>query len=180
VQFVIRLLLGAVSGRYPLLGDPTDADCVVGHAFGTRTDGPGRVNELLARFLVERVDPRLPWLLQGEIADALPPSAPAPALVVRGELSTSLGNQVDSWAVFERVRPFLAERGLSRPLLVAQAFHVGRVAREAERQGLRPVVPAGLPRRFDRASTQRWTRNVALWVSREIPALAYLAFQREV
>src|ERR1700710_2661717 len=87
-----------------------------------------------------------------------------PAFVIRGELSTSVGNKFDSWAVFERARPFLAERGLTRPLLVAQAFHVTRVAREAERQGLRPIVPRGLPRVFDPESTQPWTRNAALWV----------------
>jgi hypothetical protein len=130
--------------------------------------------------MVERTDEALPRVLQGEIADALPPSSCRPALVIRGELSTSVGNKVDSWAVFEQARSFLAERGLTRPLLVAQAFHVTRVAREAERQGMRPIVPRGLPRTFDPESTQPWTRNAALWVLREVTGLLYLKSRAKI
>lgn len=175
-----ELIRSVVTGRYDAIGDPADADCVIGHSFGTRPDGPGPVNELLARFILERTNEQLPLLLQEEVADALGALSRRPVLAIRGEASTTVGSKLDSWDVFRRARPFLDERGLGRPLLVAQAFHVRRVAWQAARQGLHTIVPAGLPRDFDPDSTQPWTRHAALWVPREIVGLTYLRVRGRV
>src|SRR4051794_21191802 len=125
---VAGLIKGAVLGRYDPLGDPDAADCVIGHSFGTQhsgtePNGPGPVNELLARFVLERTHDALPLVLQEEVAEALATFSRRPVEVIRGEASTSVGSKLDSWEVFRRARPFLNDHGLRRPLLVAQAFH---------------------------------------------------------
>lgn len=62
-------------------------------------------------------------------------------------------------------------------LLVAQAFHVGRVTLQAKKQGMNGlIVPPGLPREFDPNSLQKWTTSQRAWVMRELPGIAFLKF----
>lgn len=172
----MSVLLSAATGRYKEIGNSIDADCVIAQSFGATENGPGRVNEQLARFIVEHAI-GLPLLLQGEVAEALPEEAPNPALVIKGKPSTSSGGELDSWEVLRQCKQYMDEFGLRRPLLVAQAFHIGRVALQAEKQGMTGlIVPSDLPREFDPESIQPWTRSRGQWIRRELPGIAYLKF----
>jgi hypothetical protein len=113
--------------------------------------------------------------LQTEQAAALPEGSREPALVISSNPSTPSGGELDSWEVLKQSHAFMKENGLSRPLLVAQAFHVGRFTLQARKQGMTGlIVPAGLPREFDPNSLQRWTRNEKEWAKRELPGILYL------
>lgn len=173
----MNVFIAAATGRYTEIGNPEEADCVIGQSFGAAENGPGYVNELLASYIIEKTVEGLPLLLQSEIAAALPDEY-KPALVVKGKPSTSTGDELDSWAVLQRAHIYMKENDLSRPLLVAQAFHVGRVALQAKKQGMNGlIVPAGLPRDFDPNSIQKWTTNQKDWAKREIPGIPYLKFK---
>lgn len=112
----------------------------------------------------------MPLLLQHEIAEALPEDYPAPALVIEGEPSTASGAELDTWEVLSQAHTYMKEHGLSKPMLVGQAYHVGRGTRQAKTQGMNNViVPTGLPREFDPESTQKWTRSRKDWLMRENP-----------
>lgn len=172
----MNTLFASVNGKYTARGNPLEADCVIGQSFGAREQGPGYVNELLAEFVVKNCANDLPLLVQTEIAQALPTEV-NPVLVVEGVPSTKSGGELDSWAVLEQCHEYMQAHNLQRPLLVAQAFHVGRVAVQARKQGINGViVPQGLPREFDPESLQKWTTSQAEWAKRELPGLVYLAF----
>lgn len=175
----VNVFIAAVTGRYTEIGNPYEADCVIGQSFGVGEHGPGYVNELLAKYIVEKTSEGLPLLLQNEIAAALPEETSAPALVVVGQPSTAAGDELDSWTVLQQAHTFMRENALSRPLLVAQAFHVGRVTLQAKSQGMNKlIVPSGLPREFDPTSRQKWTTNRKDWAKREIPGIPYLKFKQ--
>lgn len=171
----MNALFASVNGRYAVRGNALDADCVIAQSFGAQEKSPGLVNERLAQFIVTNVSSELPLLAQGEIAQALPENF-APALVIEGAPSTRSGGQLDSSAVLQRCNEYMQENNLNRPLLVAQALHVGRVAVQAKKLGMSGlIVPEGLPREFDPDSLQKWTISQAEWVKRELPGMAYLA-----
>lgn len=173
----MNVLIAAATGHYTETGNPQEADCVIGQSFGAAEHGPGYVNELLAQYIVEKTGLKRPLLLQHEIAAALPSGSPKSALIIEGNPSTAAGGELDSWAVLEQAHDYMKEHGLSRPLLVAQAFHVGRVALQAKKQGINGcIVPAGLPREFDPDSTQKWTTSQINWAMRELPGIPYLKF----
>jgi hypothetical protein len=169
------LLRGAVTGEYEIIGDPAYADCVLGMSFGARDGEPSPVNQLLANVSMEYSE--LPLLLQQEIVDALPDGKVKPVFMIDGQPSTATGSGLDSWSVLLGMREFMDQHNLEQPLLVAQAYHVSRVAAQARRLGMRPIVPRGLPKIFDPESIQSWTRSRALWVPREIVGMGYLAVQ---
>jgi hypothetical protein len=175
----MHTLLAAVTGNYEPMGDPQEADCVIGQSFGAGVNEPGSVNEHLARFIGKRTPEGVPLILQSEIARAESLNR-RPSMVVEGSPSTSMGGEIDSWEVLLRAHAFMKENGLRRPLLVAQAYHIGRVSVQAVKQGMEPIVPAGLPRLFDPNSIQPWTRSAKLWALREVPGMAYLRFRHKL
>lgn len=122
----MHTLRAAITGNYRVIGKPEEADCVIGQSFGAAQRGPGLVNELLADYVVTQTDTELPWLLQQEIADALPNEVSKPALTIKGDPSTKFGSELDSWTVLLRAGEYMRKHDLQRPLLVAQAYHVGR------------------------------------------------------
>jgi len=166
------VISAALTGNYEVIGNPAAADCIIGQSFGASEYGPGPVNAHLAYFILEHCADR-PLILQNEIAEIVSDTAPV-AHVVEGSPSTMGGGELDSWRVLEAAAGYMEQHQLSRPLLVAQAYHVGRVTLQAKKQGLSPIVPADLPRLFDHHSTQPWTRSARAWRMRELPGLAYL------
>jgi len=172
---MMNVIRATLTGTYEVIGNPMNADCVIGQSFGASEHGPGAANIHLASFILDNCQGR-PLILQSEIADAVMGAAPV-ACVVQGKPSTAGGGELDSWRVLEEAADYMKQNQFSRPLLVAHAYHVGRVAMQAKRQGLEPIVPPGLPRAFDAKSTQPWTRNPRSWAAREIPGLAYLRFK---
>jgi hypothetical protein len=160
----MRLVLPALTGNYDIIGNISQADCIIGQSFGSQTDQPGAVNELLAAQIDALPRPELPLFLQSEIADALVALQSVKSIteVIRGNPSTSTGGELDSWEVLLRAGVHMREMGLNRPVIMAQA------------QNMQPVVLAGLPREFDKNSNQPWTRNAKLWALRELAGMAYL------
>ncbi|HKR82410.1 MAG TPA: hypothetical protein VJR27_05450 [Candidatus Saccharimonadales bacterium] len=73
-----------------------------------------------------------------------------------------------SWGTLLEAMNFMDENNLGRPMQVGQAYHIGRIGMQADRLGMRSVIPDGLPRNFDRSSAQIWTRSMALWAPREV------------
>ena len=97
----MNVFIAAVTGRYTEIGNPLKADCIIGQSFGSSEHGPGYVNELLAKYIVE-CTAEIPMLLQNEIAAALPDGIRNPALVIEGNPSTSFGGELDSWEVLKQ------------------------------------------------------------------------------
>ncbi len=75
-----------------------------------------------------------------------------------------------SWGMLKFIQQTMKEHGEPELnlIIVAQAHHVGRVAMQARKLGINPLIPAGLPRRFDRRSKQLWTRDLGFWVPYEL------------
>jgi hypothetical protein len=66
----------------------------------------------------------------------------------------------------------MSQHNMYRGIAIAHAYHVGRVVSQARKMGVELKPYPQLPTEFDPDSAQVWTRNRALWVSREIPVLA--------
>jgi hypothetical protein len=175
---MIREVAAAITGNYPILDAEGKPDCVIGRSFGWHeVDGQhtsGKINYLLAGYIAEHADPNVPWLLQSEIAQALPPDCQPAYLFTIRTPETPGEEYLDSWGVLQQAYSAMAVEKCNRPLIVAQAHHVGRVAAQAARIGMTPVVRSGLPREFDRHSAQWWTRSRLRWASREVPGLLFL------
>lgn len=176
----MNILKSAIDGNYELIGDPVNADCIIGQSFGAADCGPGYVNKLLANYIIQKTDSDLPLLLQKEVAEAMGESNRRPSLIIEGEPSTSTGGELDTWQVLKQAREFMDEHGLNNPILVAQAYHIGRVCLQAIKQDMEPIVAVGLPRQFDPESTQFWTRDKRLWIPRELIGIAYLKVNKKL
>ena len=160
---------GSFTGNYQPQGNESEADCVIGNEFAFRRDGFGNVNELLAEVVAERYS-RLSLMLNRNIAGALEiiDSKIEPALIFSGEstnLTATKGK--GAWGELEQARDYMDEHGLERPIIVAQAYHVGRVALQAKRLGLNVIIPEGLPRVFDPESMQLWSKGPIRMAIRE-------------
>ncbi|MEO6513913.1 MAG: hypothetical protein ABIR37_04485 [Candidatus Saccharimonadales bacterium] len=155
-------------GYYETTGNPQDADVVIGHSFGTLTDQTS-ANYALAEFIAEHAQGR-PIVADKMLADAFTPDMPKVNRMVEGEISNTFGKGTGTWGTLLRARAYMEGKGLHHPLMVAQAFHIGRVVMQAqtEKIGMDPIVPANLPRNFDSESKQIWTRSLTLWIPREV------------
>ena len=168
-------ILKSATGHYEQAGNPDDADIIVGHSFGTSTH-PESPNGALARFILDTEDGR-PIVVDRTLAQAFPKSHLVD-VVVDGAVSNATGSMGGSWETLKVAKEHMGQVGLERPLMIAQAFHIGRVAMQAERIGMdNIIVPANLPTVFDKGSEQAWTRSAALWVPREVVGSWVLRYQ---
>jgi hypothetical protein len=175
-----NLIRGALTGEYEPRGSVADADCAIGQSFGSSPDGIGLVNDRMAQFVDSDLPARLYLLMQQEIANALEDQGSNANFVIKGDPSTAVGGQLDSWGVLSQAQQHMMERGLNRPVLVAQAHQIGRLTMQAIRLGMDPIVPEGLPTDFDPESTQFWTRNRTLWSIREAVGIPYLRLRSKL
>lgn len=166
----------AITGNYDIIGNPAEADCMIGQSYGAQGQNPGAINELLASEIDGFPNDRLPAIVQGEIADAmvLMGTCKTIAHTIRGNPSTGTGGELDSWQVLLQAREYMRENDLHRPVIFAQAYHVGRVAAQAVKLDMNPIIPAGLPKEFDPDSDQVWTQRAAMWIPRELIGMVYL------
>ena len=174
-------LRSCVSGEYPIASsnELESADVIVAQSFGTRQEGgsPGKVNSLLAEHaqkLAEYYD--IPLIAQEEIADSLPKNLVHTK--VSGDPSSSDGSGLDSWGVLSKLREIMGDE--TKPIIVAQAYHIGRVSLQAIKLGMDPRLPGDMPREFAPESGQWWTRSRGLWVARELPGMAVLKLQKKL
>jgi uncharacterized SAM-binding protein YcdF (DUF218 family) len=63
-------------------------------------------------------------------------------------------------------------------IIVAQAFHVARVARMASKLDIVTAIPEGLPANFDTENTQPWIRSKEEWKKHERLTIGYLTLRR--
>lgn len=155
-------------GEYTPVGRLTDADSVIAQSFGYRTnDGrslPGPVNEALAEAASTYASELgIPVIAQHEIAENIPDRLLERVI----EHHRTEGKYLDTYEVLEQQLKILGELALRKSIVIAQAHHVTRVNRQANKLGMDTVVPEGLPRIWDPDSEQWWTRNPRLWTIHE-------------
>jgi hypothetical protein len=159
-------ILKSATGHYETAGNTADADVIIGHSFGTsiHRESP---NGALARFILDN-EAGQPIVVDRTLADAFPKSSLLD-VVVDGVVSNGIGSMGGSWGILVRAKEYMDATELTQPLMVAQAFHIGRVAMQAEKIGMNNVIiPERLPDIFDKESEQFWTRSSSLWIPREV------------
>lgn len=159
-------IIESAFGKYEVSGKAADADIIVGNSFGTsiHSESP---NAAIARFILANEQGQ-PIIVDRTLASAFPKSTRFD-VVVDGAISNTIGSVGGSWGVLVEAKKYMDETALHRPLMAAQAYHVGRVAMQAEKLGMANIIiPDGLPRNFDKQSEQQWTRSLGAWVPREI------------
>lgn len=168
-------ILKSATGHYNQVGNLADADIIIGHSFGTSTHHESP-NGALAQFILENENGQ-PIVVDRTLADAFPKSQLID-VVVDGAVSSVTGSTGGSWEILKAAKDYMCTEELECPLLVAQAFHIGRVAMQAEKIGMANIiVPADLPTVFDKESNQVWTRSAGLWVPREVAGSFALRYQ---
>jgi hypothetical protein len=159
-------ILKSSLGRYEAVGNLDDADVIIGHSFGTST-GEGSVNRAIADFIASRTDDR-PIVVDRMLVGEFPEGENQLAHIVDGPITNTIGVGVGTWGVLVEAVPFMHNEGLKIALMVAQAYHIGRVAMQADKLGIEYVIPPDLPDVFDTGSEQIFARSAALWVPREV------------
>jgi hypothetical protein len=159
----------ARTGNYQRTGSLADADCVIGLAFGCRSDNShGLSNIDLAAFAAMSC-PTLPKIFQYEIADAHPDHF---GVVFRIETHRTAGQYLNSREVAEQALHVMGLNGWTSPALVAHPYHMPRAAAICAKLGMNTIAPDGLHVvRFDRHSAQDWTRDPEAWGAHEDVAI---------
>jgi hypothetical protein len=180
-----------ITGNYRPTGDPGDANCIVALSFGGRqeADGkitPGPINEALGRQALDLANKYdLPILAQKEVADVIQEIAGDDDSKSRVCLCVSKhrneGEYLDSYEVLQQMARYALFKGMQSPIVIAQAYHAPRVARQAKYVCFKNViVPEGLTRDWDKQSCQPWTRGPLFWVPREILGTLVLKWQKKM
>lgn len=164
---MLRNIVESALGHYQPVGNPADADCVIGHSFGT-SQGLGSPNYVLAQFIAGCAEGREVFA-DKNLADVLPPDVWV-GDSEKGTISTSFGGGTGTWGSLEHAKDWMTDRGYETALMVAQADHIGRVVMQAQHPkiDIDCIVPPGLPEIWDPESTQWWTRSKRLWVPHEV------------
>jgi hypothetical protein len=147
---------------YEARGNISDADCIIGNSFGTST-GDGSVNEHLGHQMLFLAQNR-PMIADRTLVDAMPNGESRMAHTVDGPVTNMKVQGVGTWGTLREAQRFMEENDLHSPLMIAQAYHISRVVRQATKLGLHAIVPEGLPKEFDKNSDQIWTRSPYLWI----------------
>jgi hypothetical protein len=175
-----KLIKSAASGGYEPIGSLIDADCVIGHSFGTST-ATGSVNQQLAVMAAAYTNVARPLIIDRTLELALPRLTIAhPASIYEGPVSDTISSRGGTMAMLLHAKKLMDKYDLKRPLTIAQAFHAGRVALQSKKLGMEPILPEGLPRDFAPDSGQWWTRSRAMWVPRELAGMIALKMRGEL
>lgn len=147
---------------------------MIGHEFAAPVEGFGNVNMALAELIADRYAD-MSLYISSTIAGALREIAPEikPDGVFHGISADTMANTGGTWEELRQAKALVGERKVN-PVLIGQAYHVGRVALQAQKAGLSPILPAGLPAQFDPESRQWWCRSRLAWTAREIPGVLVL------
>lgn len=180
---------GSLDGNYKPTFDQDihtpESAVVIVNAFGFREDEtahkiPGPLNEELAHFTDEYFS-HLPILVSQDVATALEVS---PTLIM-GVNSTSqvtggLKDPKTNGTAGELLsaKEFMIREDYSLAIIVAQAFHVARVARMANKLDIVTAIPKGLPTNFDAENAQKWIHNKEAWKKREMLTIGFLTLKR--
>ncbi len=157
----------AITGRYEQVGDPLQADCVIGHSFGTET-GPGSVNHAIAQIAVDHTLLGRQLIVDRMLVEDVKAIGLEPDFIAEGPISDINGGGLGTWGALLLIRAYMVANEINKPLTVAQAFHASRVADQTIKLGMEPILPPDLPRKFDTRSKQIWTKNRLLWIPCEL------------
>lgn len=155
------------ANRYIAHGELKDADCILGFSFGCRKEGtilvPGTANAALAQFIEKRL-PRLPLVLQYEIADAL--TVLQPEFVIREHREK--GKYLDSREVALQGIEYMKANNWTKAIVVTHSALEARNDYICTAFGITTIAPEGLEEiPYDDESAQLWTRDATSWWQRE-------------
>ena len=131
---------------YKPSGNVADADCVIGFSFGTSID-PGSVNRQLALRMLSSAQGR-PMIADRTLVNAMPSGGNQMVHVIEGEVTNAKTQGVGTWGTLVSARDFMEAHDLSKPIMIAQAYHVGRVVRQAARLSMPSIVPGEFANRL--------------------------------
>jgi hypothetical protein len=164
-----KLWWQSATGNYETQGDPADADCVWGLAFGLyKTDihfVPGFGNHVLASFIKKHFG-HLPAFLQDEIWQCIPGLESARPI-------GRMGTRIKTDEVLDEAWSRTTEAKFEHPLLVCMRYHAPRATAIANHKGYSIIVPSHLPQVWDANSSQAWTRSPARWALKELAVIGY-------
>lgn len=174
-------IISASTGKYKPIGNIKDANCVLGSTFGRRIENGKRVidpvNYKIAKIAIKySFDLDLPTILEEEVANAYK-SITGKYPDYKVDIPLESDYYPGSWGVLNKANEYMKGKDLESPIMVGQAYHIARVARQAIKIGLNPILPEGMPKDFDSESEQKWTRSVYNWAPREILGQQYLKLQ---
>ncbi len=149
------------------------ADVLIGQSFGNRPNNdPGKSNKELAR-IAKRVHEKygVPLVLQWEIADCI--NDVSKAGVVRKHQEKN--KYLDTYEVIVQSKDICERSGWRKAIILAHPQHCWRCVMTAKKLGLDTLVVATKKVPYDHLSDQIWTRNVWIFIPRElISRLFYL------
>jgi len=147
---------------YVAQGNIAEADCLIGHSYGTSID-TSSVNHQLAGVMQRHADGR-PLIADRTLVDAFPNGDTHMAHVVEGMTTNIKARGVGTWGTLVEAQEYMEENGLSQAMMIAQAYHIKRVVKQAAKLGMSSIVPEDLPTDFDKDSDQIWTKSPYLWI----------------
>lgn len=169
-----------ITGDYELRGELTEADSVIAQSFGYREDNgeaqTDPVNCELAKVAYSLSEGVLPIIAQVEVARCLPDDTSVKTI----EKHRNPSKYLDTWEVLLQTKEIMDELELKKPIVVAHSFHIGRVATQAKKIGIDPIVLPGMPRKWDAESQQPWTRNRNAWSIFQIIGHPFLVVQEKI
>jgi len=154
-------ILKSLFGFYEPLGDPDQADCIMGHSFGTDTSEHS-VNRRIVDIMKQYADGR-PIIADRMLVRSDPEGEKTYAHIIDGQI-TKMDGQSGTGKALANAKAYMSKSNLVKPLMVAQRYHIDRVVRQASKLGIQSLVPTGLPGQFDRQSKQFWTRNKLFFI----------------
>jgi hypothetical protein len=165
----MNLMRATITGEYPQIGEPGDADSYFAVSFGTDTTAE-TVNAEIKQRSYDAADSS--WLImERTLVDSYPHTTPEPDHIIEGPVSNLKGEGLGTYGVAIDGLRFMKTRGLYRPQIMAQAHHAPRVyaqlilAAEVLDMKVQPILLTNLPRKFDPESEQPWTRSKAKWTA---------------
>lgn len=192
----ITLITQAWTGDFPTRGNPVVADCVIGFSFGYRGKHPldqslikqtatgfqgekgvkpGLSNQDLASVAL-RCFPRLPKILQFEIADAYKESAAdTDEKPIRIEHHRRPHRYLDTLEVAQQAQDIMKQHSWKKAVILAHPNHMPRVVAVCQKLGIDCIVTRDTVGavEFDLLSSQKWTRSLERWHGYEPLCLYY-------
>jgi hypothetical protein len=164
-------------GFYEAIGAPNDADCIMGHSFGTDTSEHS-VNRQLVDTMKRYADGR-PIIADRMLVQADPEGEKIYAHIIDGQI-TRMDGRSGTGKALANAKTYMDRSDLAKPLMVAQKYHIDRVVHQARKLGIQSLVPTGLPGQFDRRSKQFWTKNRAFFIPLNLFAYIKLKMDGEL
>ena len=159
-------------------GKILDGDCVVGLCYGTSL-GDESVNKKLADQMLHLSAGR-PTIADPPIVHSFKNGDKLFTHTIDSLDTNKIIGRSGTWGSLLKVKQYLDDHHLKKPILVAQAYHVNRAARQAQKLGITVIIPKNLPVAFDRQSEQFWTRSLYYWIPFNILGSILLKWRREL